>query len=351
VSEMSAAESLLEGWDDEEQVTEVISPAIVDEQVEGEEIPAAPEPEPQPEVEEDEQEEDEGGEEGEEEDGAEEEDTEVEARSIAGFDLADPEVIAYLAQYQDDPVKALRAAAELRRAYGRQGTELAAQRQRASELEQAMHQSRMLSGSGTMLSAEQHEWAENAATTTTPGAYIEQAINAGEFDLARAVCSYWAREDPFSAQRAGQLVDQVEFNQQQATAMPTEAPTEDIIEALYANVPGMREWEPQMVQVFNALGSNHHLVQEARSNNIDLSMRALINIFEIAKASSASVQERKSEIKKEARAKADGARAKAAVTSATSAASTPSREPPRADQQILPGLTFGDLEEAFQEAS
>ena len=54
MSEMSAAESLLEGWDDEEQVTEVISPAIVDEQVEGEEIPAAPEPEPQPEVEEDE---------------------------------------------------------------------------------------------------------------------------------------------------------------------------------------------------------------------------------------------------------------------------------------------------------
>jgi len=120
------------------------------------------------------------------------------------------------------------------------------------------------------------------------------------------------------------------------------------LEALFANVPGMREWEPQMVGVFNSLGPSHHLVQEARSNHIDTSMRALINIFEIAKASTASVQEQRSEIKKAARAKADSAKAGAAVTSAAGA---PSRvtETPRADQEILPGLTLGELENAFAE--
>ena len=343
----SAADELLQGWDDDEEtVTEVSPPPLVDEEVE-----AAPEAEPeaQPEVEEEEaegEEEEPGEDEGEEE--PDEEESAVEALSIAGFDTDDPVVRSILAQYQNDPEKALRAAADLRLVFDRQGTELGKTRQRVQELEAQMQKARLLSGQGMALSQEQAEWAEGAASTVNPGAYVEQALQAGEFGLARAVCSYWAREDPLQAGRVSAYVDQLE-----ATAMtpqmPTEAPTEDILDALFANVPGMREWEPQMVSVFNSLGPAHHLVQEARSNNIDTSMRALINIFEIAKASTASVQEQRSEIKKTARAKADSAKAAAAVTSATGA---PSRvtEPPRADQEILPGLTFGELENAFAEA-
>jgi hypothetical protein len=344
----SAAEELLAGWDDEEELVSEVSPPSLSEEEPEEEVPAvAPEeeePEAQPEVEEDEEEEpgeDEGEEESAEEDA-------VEALAVAGFDTDDPVVRSILAQYQNDPVKALRAAADLRLVFDRQGTELGKTRQRVQELENQIVQSRLLAGQGVALSSEQAEWAEGAAASANPGAYVEQALQAGEFNLARAVCTYWARDDPFNAGRVGQLVDQLE-GQALQPQMPTEAPTEDILEALFANVPGMREWEPQMVGVFNSLGPTHHLVQEARSNNIDTSMRALINIFEIAKASTASVQEQRAEIKKEARAKADGAKAKAAVTSGGNA---PSRvtETPRADQEIMPGLTFGELENAFAEA-
>src|SRR5215471_2347204 len=341
----SPAEELLAGWDDDETVTEVAPPTLGEE-----DVPAVEEPEAQPEVEEEaqegEEEEEPGEDEGEEQSEEEEEGEEsaVEALSIAGFDTDDPVVRSILAQYQNDPVKALRAAADLRLVFDRQGNELGRTRQRVQELEAQMHQARLLSGQNVALSQEQAEWAEGAAASVNPGAYVEQALQAGEYGLARAVCSYWAREDPLQAGKVGAYVDQAE-----ASAMTPQLPTEDILESLFANVPGMREWEPQMVNVFNALGPGHHLVQEARSNNIDASMRALINIFEIAKASSASVQEQKGEIKKAARAKADSAKAGAAVTSGTGA---PSRvtETPRADQEILPGLTFGELETAFAEA-
>jgi len=340
----------LAGWDDDDETTEVAPPSFAEE-----ELPQ--ETEAQPEVEEEESDETEESEEAEQEEeepgedeGEEESDEEdaVEALSIAGFDTSDPIVRSILAQYQNDPEKALRAAADLRLVFDRQGTELGRTRQRVQELEQQMQHARLLSGQGMALSQEQAEWAEGAAATPNPGAYVEQALQAGEFGLARAVCSFWAREDPLQAGRVSAYVDHLE-QQHAVPQMPTEASTEDILDALYANVPGMREWEPQMVNVFNSLGPGHHLVQEARSNNIDTSMRALINIFEIAKASTASVQEQKSEIKKAARAKADSAKAGAAVTSGTGA---PSRvtETPRADQEILPGLTFGELENAFAEA-
>lgn len=346
----SAIDVLLDGWGEDDHPTEVIPPAIVDEapEVEEEEIAAVPDDEPeQPLVEQPEEEEPED--EDEETTPEEEEEEDVAARSIEGFDLDDPEVIAYLAQYQDDPVKALRAAAELRRAFGRQGTELATARQKAQALENQMAQARLLQG-GAPLSQEQVEWAEGAASSASPGAYVQQAISAGEFDLARAVCTYWAQADPFNAGRAGQLIDGVEQQMIQQTQQgPSEAPTEVILDALYTNVPGMREWEPQMVTVFQNLGPQHHLVQEARSNNIDVAMRALIQIFDIAKASTANVEETKTEIKKKARARADRAKAGAAVTSAANAPSTPA-ETPR-DQTIMPGLTFGDLENAFAESS
>jgi hypothetical protein len=342
------AESLLQGWDDEdEQVVDVPQPTLSEAEPEEqpeEEVEAGPEPdegEETPQPAEPEEGEEQAGEDEDEGDAAEEEEG-VEALALDGFDVSDVEILAYLAQYQNDPVKALRAAAELRRAFGRQGTDLAAVRQRNQALEQQMVQARMLSG-GVALSQEQHEWAEGAAATPNPGSYIEQALGAGQFDLARAVCTYWAREDPFNAGRAGQWIDSVEY--QSSVPQPVEAPTEEIVDALKAKVPGFAEWEPQMVAVFQNLGPTHHLVQEAQSANVDVSMRALLSIFEIAQASSASVEERRGEIKKRARAESTSAKAAAAVTSSANAPSTPSET--SRDVEIMPGLTLGDLETEF----
>jgi hypothetical protein len=336
-------DAVMNDWDDESEPTEVPQPTLaeaepepVEEEAEASTTVEEPEPEPEQEDEDEEQEPEQESEEP-------EEDEEVEALALT-FDTDDPEILAYLAQYQNDPAKALRAAAELRRAFGRQGTDLAAVRQRAQQLEEQIQRGRMLAG-GTPLSEEQHAWAEGAAASAMPGTYIEQAINAGEFDLARAVCSYWARESPFEAGRAGAVIDQAESRTVQAAEAPVEASTADIVDALKDNVPGFRDWESQMVTVFNNLGPGHHLVQEARSGNVDVAMRALVNIFEIAKASSASVQEQKTEIKKRARQDSDRNKAKAAVTSGANSPGTP-KETPR-DVEIMPGLTWGDLETEF----
>jgi len=345
------AEVLLDGWDDDEPgVTEVAQPTLgeaeppAEEEVGagGEQEPEVPLPGETEELTEEEQEE-EAGEDDSEEEAPEEED--IAALALEGFDVSDAEILAYLAQYQNDPVKALRAAAENRILAARQSTELGQARQRVAELEYQAAQQRALQG-GIMLSQEQVEWAEAAAASGSPGAYVEQALNAGEFDLARAVCTSWAREDPFNAGRAGQWIDAVQGQVSQPQVI--EAPTEEILEALKAKVPGFAQWEPQMVAVFNNLGPEHHLVQEARSNNIDISMRALMTIFDIAKASTASVQGQRDEIRKRAREDAAGAKAAAAVTSSANAPSLPS-ELPRSTQ-IMPGLTMEDLETEFAAA-
>ena len=345
MSETSMADVLLQGWDDDEEaVTEVAQPTIGEvEQPEEEEVPAAPEEQDEPTPDEQEEETEEPSEDDEESETPEEED--VAALALEGFDTTDPQVLAYLAQYQNDPLRALRAAAEIKLVFDRQATELGKHRQRVQELEFQQAQQRALSG-GMLLNAEQVEWAEAAAASANPGAYVQQAMEAGQFDLARAVCTSWAREDPFNAGRAGQWVDGVEQQARQPQAF--EAPTEEIVDALKAKVPGFSEWEPQMVAVFNGLGPDHHLVQEARSNNIDVSMRALMTIFDIAKASTASVAGQREEIKRRAREESAGAKAAAAVTSSGNAPSLPG-EPPR-NTQILPGLTLEDLETEFAAA-
>jgi hypothetical protein len=353
-----ATDWLLEGWDEEAQgtsaATDVPQPTLSEAEPEEaeEEVEGTDEEEGEDEGEDEaaeaetpDEEEEAGEDEGEEEG----DESVVEALAVAGFDTSDPDIRAFLAQYQNDPVKALTAAAHLRRAFDRQGTDLGQARQRAAELESQIARARMLGG-GAPLSEEQHSWAEGAAASAAPGAYVQQALDAGEFDLARAVCSYWARESPYEAARAGLVVDQAESQLVQRAQAPVEAPTEDIVEALKSNVPGFREWEPQMVAVFNNLGPGHHLVQEARSNNIDVSMRALMSIFEIAQASTASVQEQRSEIRKRARAASSSAKAKAAVTSSSNSTGSP-KETPRSEVQILPGLTLEDLETEFASQS
>jgi len=348
VSEQQHADDwLLDGWDEEAEQggppIEVPQPRLAEE-------PPAEEQEEEVDAEEEESEEDEDrdqeetAEEADGEEAEDEEGDEDDALVSASFETDDPDVRAFLAQYGDDPLKALQAAAHLRRAFDRQGTDLGQARQRLEELEAQAARARMLGG-GAPLSEEQHQWAEAAAGTSNPGGYVQQAIDAGEFDLARAVCSYWGRESPYEAARAGMVVDQIESQRHQQTQAPVEAPTEDIIEALKQNVPGFREWEPQIVKVFQNLGPGHHLVQEARSNNVDVAMRALMNLYEIAQASSASVQEQRDEIRQRTRKESASAKAKAAVSSGANSTST-SKETPR-QIQILPGLTLEDLDTEF----
>ena len=344
---------LMEGWEEAAEPgsrpVDVPQPTLGDEPpVDDDDAADDEDDREQQETPEEAEEEEEADEESDEEETDEEEEgkdgDEEDAFVVAGFDTRDPDVRAFLAQYGDDPVKALQAAAHLRRAYDRQGTDLGAVRQKAEELEAQIARARMLGGS-TPLSEDQHQWAEAAASTAAPGAYIQQAIEAGEYELARAVCSYWGRESPYEAARAGMVVDQVEQQAAQRETAPVEAPTEDIIEALKTNVPGFREWEPQIVRVFENLGPGHHLVQEARSNNVDVAMRALMNLYEIAQASTASVREQRSEIQKRVRRESARAKADAAVTSGANSTSQ-SKETPRREL-ILPGLTQEDLDTEF----
>jgi hypothetical protein len=108
------ARSILEAFDDEDDLrSELVEEPAGDPEPDTEE-----EEEDAEEEEESESEEEEEEAEGEDDGEATEEEVEEEARAL-GFDTDDPDVQAYLAQYQGDPLKALRAAAELRRAAGR----------------------------------------------------------------------------------------------------------------------------------------------------------------------------------------------------------------------------------------
>jgi len=334
-----------EAWEAESMPSDAIQPQpqLVDEEPdEPEEIEGEDEEDDHSQEETEEEPEDDDEEEGE-EDGVEDGDEE-DALVVAQFDTDDPDVRAFLSQYGGDPLKALQAAAHLRRAFDRQGTDLGHVRAQLGELQEQVQRGRMLGGA-IPLSQDQHEWAEAAANSGAPGAYVDQAIQAGEFDLARAVCSYWGRESPYEAARAGMAVDQEEGRRSQVQQAPVEARTEDIVDALKTNVPGFREWESQMVRVFENLGAGHHLVQESRSNNVDVAMRALMNIFEIAQASSASVQEQKQEIRKRVRKESASAKAQAAVTSGANSTSSP-KETSR-QVEILPGLTLEALDTEF----
>ena len=340
-------QAILSAWDDDEETPvgqtqeEILPPptppppAEEPEQDEDEEeIPAEEEPEAE--------EEEETPQEDEEEEQAEEEEEESDEGRVITADYDDPEIQAFLAKYQGDVEKGLKGAAELARAFGRQGSELAAMRQRTAELEQAILEAQAFQG-GTPLNEEQRNWAEEAASSVNPGAYIRQAMQEGQFDLARAVCREWARENPYEATRAGQFIDMQEA-QAYAPAPGVEASTDQVLDALASQSPELAQWYPQMAKVADSLGQNHPLVQEAKSSNADTAMRGIIGLYEIARASTASVQGQKEEIKKRSRQAADGARRSAAVSSATS--SPKSTETPR-PRQIMPGLTMDQLDTEF----
>lgn len=311
--------------------------------------PEVDEPEDKPEAEEeaDDEDKEEAEEEVEEEEGETEEDEkdkeseEVVAEAPAYDDV---EIQAFLAKYGNDPEKALKGAAELQRLMGRHGEERDALAQQVEQLQAQLVQVQAFGPGGPMLSDEQQLWVENAAESASPGGFVQQALQAGEFELARAVCREWAQTSPYEAMRAGQIVDSIEHQMQEQQNQTVPVPPATTWEALATNYPELKSYENQMVQTLERLGAEHPLVQEARSTDPNQAVRGIFGIYEIAKAATFALTETKNGLKQRRRQEADDAVEAAVVTSASTSPSvggTPRR------RNFMPGLSEEDFEAAF----
>ena len=334
---------IMSAWDEiQEEETPVETPE-----------PASPEEEPEDEQEDEQEEEDETGvpgsgdeedEDEEEGDESESEDGEQPEESVtAAFESDDPEVLAFLAKYQGDLGQALRGAAELQRVIGRQGSEKAALAQRVQELEAAIEQDRAFAPSVGFLTPEQQQWAEEALATGNPALYIQRAAQEGEFGLARAIANEWVREQPADGFRALQYLDQAEHRALAPEPQPVD--TGVLLDVLAENFPDMRTYEAEMVNKLNQWGPAHPLVQDAKSGDVQVAARAIIAIYEAARASSTSVRSAREGIKRKHRQQADDERGNAQVSSASPAPSA--SETPRRQRPLMPGLTLEQLDAEF----
>lgn len=274
----------------------------------------------------------------------EEEEEEVAAEAAHGYESDNPAVQAYLAKYQGDAEKALVAATHLQQVLGRQGQEKAVLTRRVEELEQELTQVRRF-GQGAVLSPEQRQWADQAVESENPSAYVQQAVQAGEFGLARAVCDQWAQEAPYEAARAAQVVDAAEWNASQADAAePVQFDRDELLDAIADHYPDMPEYSEKMTATLASLGETHPLVQDARSHDPETAARAIIGIYEIARAQSASVKTTRAKVQRDGQEAADDARRRAVVSSAQ--ANPKPSEAPR-PRKLMPGLTLEDLDAAW----
>jgi len=286
-----------------------------------------------------EDEDEEDGDEGDEED---EDEEEAEQPSPA---YEDTEIQAFLAKYGGDVDAALKGAADLQRVLGRQGSEKNQLAQRVAELEDELQRARAFSGVGPAVSEEQRVWIEEAVNSANPGAYVNGAIHAGEFELARAVCREWSREDPYTALRSAQFVDQAQAHaQQQADPLNGPIDTGVLLNALADNFPEMRQHEASMVGVLARLGPAHPLVMDAQSGDLERAARAILSIYEIARGSATQVKSTRDGIRRKQREAADDVRQAAVVSSASAAPSV--TETPR-PTRLGPGLTLEALEAEF----
>jgi hypothetical protein len=339
----NASAQLLEAFDEALEEEDAPGGAEVEEPTEDEpETPAEPETEEEPaETEEPEEEPDESETEEGEGDGEQEEETE---EAPADPD-ADPEVTAFLAKYGGDEAQALRAAAQLNHLLGKRDREKEELVARNMQLEAALVEAQTLTGGlGPPLNDAQKAWVEEAAESVNPAGFVRQALEQGEFDLARAVCREWAHSNPYEAGRVGQYVDLTEYQAREAQAAPVNASTDQIIEALSNEVPEMRAYYGQMAALVARFGDQHPLVVESRSADPEEAMRGMFAIYEIARASTATVQETRAQIKERQREEADDVRRKGVVSSAANSPSP--TETPRT-REIMPGLTLEALDTEF----
>lgn len=257
----------------------------------------------------------------------------------------DIEVRAFIAKYGGDEQKALKAAADLQRVLGRQGSEKAAALARVEELERELAQARALGAGASLLSEEQRMWVETAAESPNPAVYVQQAMQAGEFELARSVCREWAQTNPFDAQRIGQFIDATEAQIVQSQGATPEVPPTETWAALVDHYPELRQYEGAMVETLQRMGPDHPSVQEARSTDPNVAVRGIMHIFDVAKASTFALSDAKAGLKQKRRKAADDAADNAVVTSGTARPSTSQTPRPR---RLMPGLTEEDLDKAFE---
>lgn len=315
-------------------------------------------PEPSPEEEpkeadeagEEEQEDDSGAEVGDEDDDEEDaeeegEDGDAEHDGESAYETEDIEVRAFLDKYGGDLDKALKGAAELAHVLGRQGMEKTQLQSEVEAMREEIERLRLVAAGATPLTEEQRAWVEQAVTSGNPAFFVQQAVDAGEFDLAKNLCQEWGREDPFNARRVADQVDQIE---EQARNVPQYVDHERLLAVMVERDPQMRGYEEAMIQVVERLGAEHVIVQDARSNDLNRSISGLQAIYELAKASRTSVKAAREEVRTKARAKADRAKADAVVTSGNG--SVANGGTPRS-REVMPGLTFEALEAAFAEES
>lgn len=327
---------------DEEQGIEPEAEVAVEEEEPDEERDQEETPEEaEEEADEDDGEEDadeEGDESEEEEDAGEEEEVAAQQQDI--------DVVAFLAKYGGDVDAAIKGAANLTHLVARQGRERNEAVARVEELESQLARLQAFSTSSIPLTEEQREWAEEAANSGNPAGYVQMAVEASEFDLARAVCEQWAREDPFNANRFGQQIDAME---QQAN-LPPEPPAFELsrmLDAAREQFPDMPVYWGRMTQLIHQLGDEHHLVVAARSTDVNEAAAGIVGLYDYARATSVNVREAKDKVRTARRQDGADARQRAQVTSAStspSQAQTPRRE------EIMPGLTLEDLEAEFARA-
>jgi hypothetical protein len=331
-------------------------------------VPATPEPEspaeePAPEEEEETGEEEEGAtvespaeeeapapeEEGTEEEQPEVETEEPEEEVESGYDTDDPEARAFLSKYQGDVTRALKGGLQMQQALSRLGTEKQALEARVSELENELVQAQGFGGDAFPLSPEQREWVGQALESGNPAMFVRQAVAAGEFALARVVCNEWGNEAPYEALRVANAVDAAEAQvyQMQQQQMDTPLPVDGkaMLDALTVHFPEIPQYAQQMQDVMTRLGPEHPTVKAATSGDARIAMPAVVDIYEIARASTHALSSTREKIKSEQREEGDSARKKAVVSSSGSAP-TPSES--ARPQKLGPGLTLEQLEEEWE---
>ncbi|HET6315976.1 MAG TPA: hypothetical protein VFG86_05940, partial [Chloroflexota bacterium] len=237
------------------------------------------------------------------------------------FVTDDPDVKAFLAKYQGDPERALKNAAQLQRVISRQGQDKAALQRQVTELQAQLAQAQVMQPFKPFLNEEQREWVEHAVGSENPAAWVQQAVTAGEWGLARALCDEWAQNDPYQAMRTLQAVEQAEYQASVQTVEPEAQPLNHgaLMDILVENFPEMPNYEQQMVATLSALGDSHPLAVDARSQDPETAARGIIGLYEIARASTASVNGAREEIKTQRKAAAKQVRRSAAVSSAQQA--------------------------------
>lgn len=258
-----------------------------------------------------------------------------------------PDVQAYLDRHDGDLTKALKTMVEAQSMLQRRNAEYQEMSRRNTELEAQLAQANAFQGN-MGLTPEQAEWISQAVESEQVPAYVQSAVQAGEFDLARALCDAWGQDgDAYSALRTRQAVDEAEYAsqaQQMASAPPAEFSRDELFGMIQQQVPDFGDYYGDMTEIVTQLGPNHPMVVAAKADDPNEAALGLIDLYQVARTRRARVAEAKQQVQDETRNREVAKRQQARVSSASSRTST--EEPPQSIR-IAPGLTLEELDAAL----